>query len=258
MGAADTHAPEGDPIRALSEIPAGLETDSEAWSVLEDFASVIGHEVRIPLAVVKSAAETALTHADDLDREVLEQLLEMIIRNSGLALLLVDRIGLARDIEDGTVTLEREQVDIARLVAESVSDLRQVVLGEHPVEVTGLGSLSVDGDPTALREIMFNVLANAAKYSRPSSPIEVTVRAGADHAEVVVRDHGSGVRSSDSQTIFDKFVQGDPGSEGAGLGLYISRGLARAHGGDLRVQPADTTGSEFILTVPHQDPDGGV
>lgn len=82
----------------------------------------------------------------------------------------------------------------------------------------------------------------------------MTVRVGGVNAEVVVRDHGSGVTPGDSQTIFDKFVQGDPGSPGAGLGLYISRGLARAHGGDLRVQPAETTGSEFVLTVPRQVP----
>lgn len=254
MGSTDTHVPNGDPIRALADIPSGLETDSEAWSVLEDFASVIGHEIRIPLAVVKGAAETALWHADALDKEGLEVLLETIVRNSGLALLLVDRIGLARDIEDGSVTLELEQVDIATLVAESVSDLKQVVLSEHPVEVTGEGSLPVDGDPTALREIVFNVLSNAAKYSGPGAPIEVTVHAGGGNAEVVVRNHGTGVTPGDSQTIFDKFVQGDPGAPGAGLGLYISRGLARAHGGDLRVQPADTTGSEFVLTVPRRAP----
>lgn len=211
---------------------------------------MIGHELRTPLAVVKSAAETGIMHHGQLDDRGMLRLLETIARNSDLALLLVDRIGLARDIETDTVTLDREGIDLAILVAESVGDLGHVVLEGHPVEVTGLDSLLVVGDPTALREIVFNLLANAAKYSAPDAPIEVTVRRAGKNAEVVVRDHGEGVEHGDTETIFGKLYQGDPTSPGAGLGLYISRGLARAHDGDLYVLPGENEGSEFILTLP--------
>lgn len=95
----------------------------------------------------------------------------------------------------------------------------------------------------------------AAKYSASDAAIEVTVRQDGKQAEVVVRNHGTGVTPGDAETIFGKFFQGDPGPPGAGLGLYISRGLARAHDGDLHVQPAEQHGSEFILTLPAAPPD---
>lgn len=193
----------------------GSDGDLDPWSLLEEFASVIGHELRTPLAVVKSAAETGIAHGDRLGPDGVQRLLETIARNSDLALLLVDRIGLARDIEEGTVGLARELLDLSVLVAESVNDLGHVVLRDHPIEVTGADSLVVSGDPTALREIVFNLLANAAKYSAADAAIEVAVRQDGDRAEVVIRNHGTGVTP-----------------------------------GDIHVQPADQHGSEFILTLP--------
>lgn len=224
--------------------------DLDPWSLIEEFTSVIGHELRTPLAIVKAAAETCIARNEELDVEGMRKLLETIVRNSDLALLLVDRIGPARDFENGTVELVREPIDLAVLVAESVGDLGHVVLQDHPIEVSGASSLVVSGDPAALREIVFNLLANAAKHSAPDARIEVTVSQHQDVAEVIVRDHGTGVTAGDTETIFGKFYQADPTLPGVGLGLYISRGLARAHEGDLRVQPAEQQGSEFILTLP--------
>lgn len=230
--------------------PSALGGETDPWSLLEDFASVVGHELRTPIGVVKGAAETALAHARELDPEELAALLRTVARNADLALLLVDRIGLARDVEQGTVDLAREPVDLAVLVTESVSDLAHVILDDHDVEVDAPEGVPVSGDPTALREIVFNLLSNAAKYSARDARIAVSVRRDGGEAHVVVRNHGGGVTPSETQHIFEKFFQSDPGSPGSGLGLYISRGLARAHGGDLQVQPADDEGSEFILIVP--------
>lgn len=172
-------------------------------------------QLRTPIAIVHTAASTALVrHGDDVS-EALRDILEMIRRNADLASLLLGRLGIARDIEAVTVS----------------------------------GAPSVRADPTAAREIVFNLLSNAAKYSSSAAPIEVTVGAVGDIVEVVVRDHGSGVTPLDSDSIFEKSWQGDGTAPGVGLGLYISRGLARAHGGDITVQPAAHEGSEFRLSL---------
>jgi signal transduction histidine kinase len=65
-----------------------------------------------------------------------------------------------------------------------------------------------------------------------------------------LRDHGGGVDPSDTSRIFGKYYQADAGASGVGLGLFISRGLARAHGGDLTVRPAANDGSEFVIDLP--------
>lgn len=226
------------------EAPEGLGT------LLEDFAATIAHELRTPLAVVELAAETALLRADDLSHDDLEVLLRTIQRNSRLAALLLGRLGLARQVEAGDVPLQVECVDIALLVRQSLGDLGDVLLRDHPTTLGGVDELLVAADPTALREVVFNLLSNAAKYSEDGAAIQVDVRPSEGGVCVRVRDHGDGVAPEHAARIFGKYERADPRGQGVGLGLFISRGLARAHGGDLVVRPATGGGSEFVLTVP--------
>jgi signal transduction histidine kinase len=135
-------------------------------------------------------------------------------------------------------------------VRETVGDLKQVIMSDSPVSVTVESSPVIEADPTAAREIVFNLLSNASKYSDEGAAIDVTVRVRGATAEVVVRNHGSGVTPGDTGAIFEKYHRGETGAPGAGLGLFISRGLARAHGGDLTVQAAERIGSEFHLSLP--------
>jgi signal transduction histidine kinase len=219
-------------------------------SLLEEFGAVIAHELATPLAIIDMAANLALEHDDATSATEHRRVLEMIQRNTKLAELLLRRLALARDVEAETVELDISSVDLAQLVQESVGDLRQAIMAGHPVSVTAEAEPIVRADPTAAREIVFNLLSNASKYSDEDAAIDVTIRIRDTTAEVVVRNHGSGVTPGDTGAIFEKFHRGETGTTGAGLGLFISRGLARAHGGDLTVQPAQRVGSEFRLTLP--------
>jgi signal transduction histidine kinase len=223
-------------------------------SLLEEFAGVIAHELATPLAIIDAASETALRHGPDTPADEHRAMLEMIRRNTRLAELLLGRLGLARNVEAGEVTLEVVPIDLAELVRESVDDLRRALLAEHPVTVDAGGPLRVLADPTAAREIVFNLLSNAAKYSEKGAHVEVSVLVHDGIAEVVVRDHGSGVPRGDTERVFERYRRGDSRAPGVGLGLYVARGLARAHGGDLTVRPAAGEGSEFHLRLPVAGP----
>lgn len=189
---------------------------------------------------------------DELDRDEVREYLEATERNVELAVLLMKRMSLARDIESEseTVDLSYEQVDLEELIRQSVNDLQRLVLKEHPVELDLPDTFWVEADPTAIREIVFNLLANASKYSSPRAPIEIALDEGDEGAVMVVRNHGRGVTRGDTDVIFEKYFQAESGSSGVGLGLFISRGLARAHGGDITVRPAAESGSEFRLELP--------
>lgn len=217
---------------------------------LEELLAVVAHEIRSPLSVVQTAAETAV--ARDLSGQQLRELLEIIRRNADLAVLLVNRLSLARDVEAGTFTLDTAELDLLALTTETVSDLAPSIAGRHEVRVTGTAPVAVRADETSLREILFNLLLNAAKYSPVGSEIEVSVMAEDGTARLTVRDHGGGVSEADRDRIFEKYEQVDRGASGVGLGLYISRGLARANGGDLAVEPrgAAVTGGRFVLALP--------
>lgn len=233
----------------------GPEEPTDAvWSLLEDFASTIAHELRTPLAIVEMNASTMLERADDLNPDQMAGMLRSIHRNSKLATLLLGRLSLARDVEAGNVVLHPEQLDLAAVTGETLSDLSDVLLREHPTELSADGPVLIEADSTAIREIVFNLLSNAAKYSDRGARIEVAVERTAEHAQVVVRNHGSGVTPGDTDLIFGKYERADPRGQGVGLGLYISRGLAEAHGGGLTVRPATREGSEFILTLPVSTP----
>jgi signal transduction histidine kinase len=231
----------------LDDVTSG---DQQTSAMLEELMKLISHELMTPLAIIEATATLALDQVGDDTEAERRELLEVIRRNTELASLVLRRLSLARDIDAGKVQLDRSVLDLGRLVRESVADLDRVVLAGHPVEVTVAAGPRIEADVTATREIVFNLLSNAAKYSEEGAAITVTVTTSGDTAEVVVRNHGGGVTPGDSERIFDKFAQGDRQSPGAGLGLFVSRGLARAHGGDLCVQPARDVGSEFHLTLP--------
>lgn len=226
--------------------------DETPLTTIETFVALVAHEVRTPLAIAKTGVTTlaAIDAGEPAAPGTREEVVAMIERNVDLAILLMDRMSLAREIESDTVVLACEELDLVDLVRQSVGDLRSVFLREHPVDIESVDALNVKVDPTAVREIVFNLLSNAAKYSARKAPITVAVDRVNGSARMVVRNHGGGVTPGDGEHIFEKFFQSDAGSPGVGLGLFVSRGLARAHGGDITVRPAPDEGSEFVLRLP--------
>ena len=224
----------------------------EPLTELETFVALVAHEVRTPLAIVKTGVMTlaAIDAGETVEPGTREAVLAMVERNVDLAILLMDRMSLAREIENDTIVLTREEIDLVGLVTQSVDDLRSVFLRDHPVDIEAVEIVSVNADPTAVREIVFNLLSNASKYSARNAPISIAVDRFNGGARMVVRNHGGGVTPGDGEHIFEKFFQADCGSAGVGLGLFVSRGLARAHGGDITVRPAEAEGSEFVLQLP--------
>src|SRR5438105_2450999 len=150
----------------MTERPSGQGGD-EGLTPLETFVALVAHEVRTPLAIAKTALSMLAQDDGRGDGPPIsrERLLAMVERNVDLAMLLMDRMRLARDLESGTVALERQTVDLVALIRESVGDLLAAVLRDHPVELVTVDELLIQADPTAAREIVFNLLSNAAKYS---------------------------------------------------------------------------------------------
>lgn len=236
---------------------AATPSSTPGWTQLQRVAELIAHELRTPLAVVRLAASTIRGNLEELDDDEVRDLATVIERHSRLASQLLQRLTLARQVTDGDVDLDLERIDAGRLVREAVDDLQEVLLQQHPTGVSGDATLPVVGDPVALREIVFSMLANAAQFSAADTPIEVRTEGNAEHVRVVVRDHGPGVPPEDTETIFGEYVHGDTGDTGVGLGLFIARGLARAHGGDLAVGTNGADGAEFVLTLPVAGPGSG-
>lgn len=142
------------------------------------------------------------------------------------------------------------RVDLARLAAEAANLVRpQANARTVRIVVGGEGALSVRGQARAITQILVNLIGNAARFSPAGGVVNVTVHAGPD-ASVTVADTGPGVPAADRTRIFERFEQAEPSGEGAGLGLAISRRLARSIGGDVVLDEGAAQGASFTLRLP--------
>jgi signal transduction histidine kinase len=112
--------------------------------------------------------------------------------------------------------------------------------------------VEIVADQLRIEQVVTNLVDNAAKYSPPGSVIDISVRAGPETAEVIVRDYGMGIPREHRHRIFDRFFQAHVGeqSSGMGLGLYISQEIVRRHGGTLRAELPDDGGTRMVMTLP--------
>jgi signal transduction histidine kinase len=146
--------------------------------------------------------------------------------------------------------LERcDLADIAREVAERMSD--QASRAGCPVKVTAERRLSGTWDRLRIEQVITNLLSNAFRYA-PGEPVELFIDEVEGRATVRVRDGGPGIPAADHERIFERFERSSRSRRhgGLGMGLYITREIARAHGGTIKVSSTTGTGAEFVLELP--------
>jgi two-component system sensor histidine kinase MprB len=202
------------------------------------------HELRTPLSSLRTNIEVlALGRGlSDGDRERLLGSLTGEVER--LSRLVADLIDLARGDEPLEPLFEETRLD--ELVAASVDIARAHYPGLR-IELTALPCL-VRGDPGRIRRAIDNLLDNAGKWSPAGGEVEVSVDAG----EVSVRDHGPGVEPADRPHVFDRFWRAPSArsTPGSGLGLAIVQQVARANGGQVRLESPADGGSRFVLRLP--------
>jgi signal transduction histidine kinase len=218
-----------------------------------DFVSLVSHELRAPMASVIGCATTLRARWRELTADQRESFLALIEQETGrLSTLVGDVLDTSR-IEAGTFTYTFGDVDLAELVRETAS---MVALGTDEVTVQAHVQEplpSVRGDRERLRQLLLNLLSNAAKYTVSGDEIEV--RAAAEDGAVIVsvQDHGPGIAPDVQRLVFEKFGRVNAGGRskpGAGLGLFIARSIADGHGGTLEVRSELGAGATFTFRIP--------
>jgi signal transduction histidine kinase len=217
-----------------------------------DFVSLVSHELRSPMAAVIGAARTLQDRWRELSPDQRTSFLALIgDETSRLAILIGDVLDTSR-IEAGTFTYSFADVDLAELVRDTVAT---VSLGqdEVPVVARTLGPVpKVRADRERLKQIVMNLVENAVKYSHAGDEVAVSAWAENGQVLVAVEDHGPGIPREHHGLIFEKFGRANVGGgkPGTGLGLFIARSIAEAHGGTLEVRSAPGEGATFTLALP--------
>ncbi len=239
-------------IRAYESERRTVEELRRLSALRADFVSLVSHELRSPMAAVIGAARTLQVRWRELQPDQREAFLALIgDETARLASLVGDVLDTSR-IDAGTFSYRFGDVDVGALVQESVATAA-ITQDEVPVQAEISAAVPlIRGDAQRLRQVLGNLIDNAVKYSPAGSAVQVSVIGLNGNVTVSVRDEGSGIASGDQRLIFEKFgrVSGGNTKPGTGLGLYIARSIAEAHGGSLAVASAQGRGATFTLTLP--------
>ena len=238
---------------ALQEAKQTAEAASRAK---DEFLAMLGHELRNPLGAIGGAV-SVLNLKGKADDET-AQLREIIDRQGAhLARLLDDLLDVTR-LATGKIELQRRPVDL-QTVAEGA--LRSLAEGgkaaQHAISFTGQ-TLWVNGDPSRLEQVIFNLLDNAVKYTPPGGRITITMEAEGDLAVLRIADTGVGMTEEVRSRVFEPFAQArqtlDRARGGLGLGLTLVKRLVELHGGMVATHSAGLGhGTEIIVRLPLTD-----
>ncbi|HEX6702545.1 MAG TPA: ATP-binding protein, partial [Gaiellaceae bacterium] len=240
-------------IRAYEAERATADELRRLSSLRADFVSLVSHELRTPMAAVIGAAQTLQQRWRELSAEQRSSFLTLIAgETTRLAALIGDVLDTSR-IDAGTFSFSFEDVDIEELVDESVA---AAAFAQDEVQVRA--SLArplphVRGDRERLRQVLVNLIDNAVKYSPAGDEVEVSGGAENGTLRITVRDNGPGIAPEHQKLIFEKFGRAKVAGKakpGTGLGLFIARSIAEAHGGSVEVESAPQRGATFTLELP--------
>jgi excisionase family DNA binding protein/PAS domain S-box-containing protein len=222
----------------------------------DEFLSITAHELRNPLTSLHGNLQLMMRRmrgdperADDVRR------LESILAQSERLAQLVSRLLDASRAELGRLDLALAESDAAAMVRRAV-DAARGLSGAHQLVAQAPAALPVVWDEVRIEQVLTNLLSNAIKYTA-GGLVRVTAEEADGGLAIGVRDSGPGIPEHVRSSLFDRYVRGRRGAggeraegSGLGLGLYISRLIARAHGGDLTATNPEGGGALFLLTVP--------
>jgi two-component system, OmpR family, sensor histidine kinase CiaH len=215
-----------------------------------DFVADAAHELRTPLAIMRTVGELGLDaeSIDDLQATVAQ----MLGQNHHLTKLVEDLSLLARSDTDA-VTLDHDLVDLSRVVRDTAAEL-SVLTADHDVTLRAdiADGISVTGDVLRLRQLLLILLDNALKHTPSGGTIDVDLALSGGRVRLRVIDSGEGIPSAELPRIFDRFYRADAAraGEGTGLGLAIGKWIVEAHGGTVRAANVAPHGAALTVTLP--------
>jgi len=241
---------------ALAERNQASRLEVEAERLRTSLLSSLSHDLRTPLGSIEGAASSLLDSGPAVSPEVRRELAETILDESRRMTRLVANLLDMIRVESGSLAVQKQWVPLEEVVGVALIRL-DARLSDHTVTTSLPPDLPlVSADDILLEQVFINLLENAAKYTAPGSPIEISAMARDGVVTVSVADRGPGIPSGDETKIFDKFYRASQGDTvgGVGLGLTICRGIIQAHGGRIWAERRAGGGAVLRFTLPQDGP----
>ena len=223
-----------------------MRTDLIAWA---------SHDLQTPLASIRAILE-ALTDKVVEEPESVQRYLLTAQRDVRSLSMLIDDLFQMAQMDAGGLALHLEDSSLSDLISDTLESFSQLA-DRQKIKIIGSADSNIDPvrvDALRIGRVLNNLIGNALRYTPAGGRIEVRARRTARGVEVSVSDTGEGISIEDQSKIFERFYRGEKSRSkatgGSGLGLAISRGIVRAHGGELSVESRPGEGSRFTFTIP--------
>ncbi|MEX1071840.1 MAG: ATP-binding protein [Anaerolineales bacterium] len=225
----------------------------QAEELQSTFISVISHELKTPVALIKGYVGTLRREDVRWDSKVVQDSLAVIEEEADHLAELIENLLDASRLEAGALPINASDLSLPRL-AERIAERFRTQTYKHQIVLDFPADYPVIlADEQRIGQVMLNLLSNAVKYSPKGGVITISGQVRSEHVVVCVSDQGAGIAPGDVPHIFDRFYRADEAqrrSKGAGLGLYLTRAILEAHGGSIWVDPQYKEGACICFSLP--------
>lgn len=242
---------DGSRLPPAEPLPPSRATDEASGSAVISRAA---HELRNPLTVIQGFAVTLMEAISTDDKGSAIKCAEGVVRGATHLHSVIDSMLVARTVERGGVHVDLVDVDLGMLTQETLRDLAPLT-ARHQTVVDVVEDAVVSADVVQVRQIITNLVSNAVKFSPPGTKITIAVSMNAEGGCLTVQDEGPGIPPDQLDLVFEQYERLGRMEKGMGLGLFISKQFALAHGGRLSAFSDGRTGTRLELILPRASGD---
>jgi len=224
----------------------------EAEEIKSVFISVVSHELKTPVALIKGYVGTLRRKDVSWESEIVQDSLEVIEEEADRLTELIENLLDASRLQAGGFSLNLSEIKVDDL-AEELAERFRTQTTRHQIQVQFPTDFPIIvGDKNRLEQVFYNLLSNAIKYSPDGGEIIINGQIRSEQIIICIQDQGTGISTEDAPHIFDRFYRADDAAkntQGAGLGLYLSRAIIEAHHGRIWVEARPKSGARICFSL---------
>ncbi len=241
--------------KVQTELKIMLDKEKEVGQMKTRFVSMVSHEFRTPLTIVRSAAQMLGKYKDSLSEEEKHEYLSRIVKTVDNLTDLIENMLFISKEKDKIIEKDNiEQIDLIQFTENLINEFQTTLLKRREIFFINIGyKNTVETNERLLRLILLNLLSNAAKYSSPDTPIDVKLYFNEDNFSYAIRDYGIGIPDDEQEKIFDLFYRADNVGKisGSGIGLQVVLNAVKILNGKLDFTSKINRGATFTVSIPY-------
>lgn len=237
-------------IRQIEKIARNKEEKANTVKLYNTLLNSLSHELRTPISTIIAATDNLQHNTARLNAYDKNELVTEIAAASFRLNQQVENLLNMSRLEAGFIQPKKDWCDISELVYDAVQRLEENKIAQQVHISIRPGIPLFKLDKGMMEQVLYNLLNNAAIYTRPTTSIRIFVTWHADLLEITIEDNGSGFPAEEINNVFEKFYRlKNAGAGGTGLGLSIVKGFVEAHGGTISLENIDTGGARFVIAI---------